>query len=84
MYTANVGDARIVTAFLYPAVLQKLRPQFADMEPGSWIVGHHFEIPGSKLQRVLTVTSNETGNEHRVFLYQTPLGVRAKSEKETA
>ena len=79
MYTASLSEARVVTAFLYPAVLQKLRPQFAEMKPGSWIVCHHFEIPDSKPTRVLTIKSKETGNDHRVFLYRTPLADSPKT-----
>jgi outer membrane protein assembly factor BamB/protein-L-isoaspartate O-methyltransferase len=80
MYTARLSEARVVTAFLYPAVLQKLRTQFAEMKPGSLVVCHHFRIPGAKVRRVITVSSKETGNDHRVFLYQIPLVEDLKSE----
>ncbi len=73
MYTANLSDVRVVTAFLYPVVLQKLKPQFAKMNPGSWIVSHHYEIPDTEPTRVVTFESKETGHDHRVLLYRTPL-----------
>ena len=73
MYTADLGDARVVAVFLYPVVLQKLKSKFAEMKPGSWIVSHHYEIPDTEPTRVVTVNSNETGDDHRVLLYRTPL-----------
>jgi hypothetical protein len=68
-----LSEARVVTVFLYPAALKKLRPQFATMKPGAWIVSHHYAIPGAEPDRVVTVKSNETGDEHRVLLYRMPL-----------
>ncbi|MCH7688239.1 MAG: class I SAM-dependent methyltransferase [Planctomycetes bacterium] len=81
MYTANLSGVRVVAVFLYPVVLQKLKTQFIKMKPGSWIVSHHYEIPDTKPTRVVTVNSKETGNDHRVFLYRTPLVDRPVHEK---
>ena len=71
-YTADFSEATVVTAFLYPAVLEKLKPQFAKLKPGTRIVAHSFEIPG--------VTADETselklpsGDLYRIYLYKTPL-----------
>jgi hypothetical protein len=63
----------VVAVFLYPAVLEKLRPQFAKMKAGAWIVSHHFDIPNAKPSRVITFKSKDSGLEHRVLLYRTPL-----------
>jgi outer membrane protein assembly factor BamB len=73
MFTANLRDANVATVFLYSPDLEKLKPQFAAMHAGSRIVSHHFAIPGAKPDRVVTVTSTETGNEHRLLLYILPL-----------
>ena len=73
MYTADLSEARVVTVFLYPVVLQKLKPQFARMKPEDWIVSHHFEIPDTQPTRVITFKSKVTGNDHRVLMYRTPL-----------
>lgn len=80
MYTADLSKARVVTAFLYPGALQKLKSQFARMKPESWIVSHHFEIPETEPTRVVIFKSEETGDKHRVLLYRTPLLNRPKRE----
>jgi outer membrane protein assembly factor BamB/16S rRNA G966 N2-methylase RsmD len=73
VYTADLSHARVVTVFLYPPALAKLKPSFAAMQPGARIISHHYEIPGVKPDGVLTVKSKDTGDEHRVLLYTTPL-----------
>ena len=73
MYTADLKQASVVAVFLYPAVLEKLKPQFARMKPGSRIVSHYFEIPGAEPDRIIEMESKVSGNRHRVLLYSTPL-----------
>jgi outer membrane protein assembly factor BamB len=73
LYSADLIDARVVAVFLYPAVLEKLKSQFAKMKYGTKIVSHHYAIPDAKPDRVVTVKSKETGDEHRVLLYILPL-----------
>ena len=73
MYTANLKEARVVAVFLYPNVLQKLKPQFARMMPEAWIVSHQYKIPDVEPEREIIFKSGETGNDHRVLVYRTPL-----------
>jgi len=80
MYSASLSDVSVAAVYLYPAALEKLKPQFATMKPGVKIVSHHYAIPGGKPDRVVAVASKETGDEHRVLLYTTPLS----TEGETA
>jgi hypothetical protein len=78
MYAAELTKAHVVTLFLYPDALRKLRPQFAQMKPGAKIISHHYAIPGATPDRVVLFASKETGNEHRVILYTTPLSYEAE------
>jgi hypothetical protein len=73
MYTADLGDVDVVAVYVYPSVLDKMKPQFAEMKPGARIVSHYFEIPGSVAAKTVEVESAETGNTHRILLYTTPL-----------
>ena len=73
MYTADLSDVDVVVVFLYEPVLEKLKPQFAQMKSGARIVSHHFEIQGVAATRTITVDSAETGIKHRVTVYETPL-----------
>ena len=73
MYKADLSDVDVVAVFLYPAVLNKLKPQFAKMKAGTRIVSHQFSIPGIKPEKELMMKSETTGQEHRILLYKLPL-----------
>ncbi len=73
MYTADLREANLATAFLDPAALNKLKPQLLKMNPGAKIVTHHYAIPDIEPDQVITVRSKETGDDHRVWLYTVPL-----------
>jgi hypothetical protein len=75
MYTADLSKVQVATVFLYPSALAKMRPQYLKMERGARILSHHYAIPGAKHDRVVTFKSNETGDEHRIWLYVTPLSL---------
>jgi hypothetical protein len=77
MFTVDLSKATVVTVFQYPRLLEKLKPQFTNMKPGSRIVSHQFKIPDVKPDTVITIESKETGDKHRILLYSTPLRKRA-------
>jgi len=73
IFDVDFSRADVVTAFLYPRLMERLIPQFEKLKPGSRIVSHQFELPGVKPNRDLTVDSEETGQTHRILLWNTPL-----------
>jgi cyclopropane fatty-acyl-phospholipid synthase-like methyltransferase len=73
MYKADLSDVDVVAVFLYPSVLNKLKPQFEKMKSGTRIVSHQFPIPGNKPDKDLLTESEETGQKHRILLYTLPL-----------
>ena len=73
IFTVDLSGADVVTAFLYPRLMERLVPQFEKLKPGSRIVSHQFELPGVKPDRDITVNSEETGQAHRILLWTTPL-----------
>lgn len=72
MYTADLSDAAVVTAYLNSEALEKLKPQFAQMKPGGRIVTHGFQIPGATPIRKVE-TRSERDEPHAIWLYRTPL-----------
>ena len=64
LYKADLGQATVVTVYLFPEILAKLRPQFAKLKPDSRIVSHQFKIEGVEPEKVVTVKSATTGIEH--------------------
>jgi SAM-dependent methyltransferase len=56
LFDANISEATVVTAFLLPAVLEKLRPRLLrDLAPGTRIVSHSFPIRNWKPDQKLEV-----------------------------
>jgi outer membrane protein assembly factor BamB len=80
MYSADLSDVSVVAVYVYPSVLEKMKPQFAKLPAGARIVSHQFEIPGVKPTRTIEVDSDETGGRHRVFLYSVPLTATDNSQ----
>jgi hypothetical protein len=72
-FTADLSEATVVAAFLYPAVLEKLQPQWARLKPDTRIVTHTFEIPGAEPDETAEIKLPASGDLYRVFLYHTPL-----------
>ena len=73
MFQVDLSQADVVAVFLYPRLLERLRPQFAKMKPGSRIVSHQFLMPDVDPDQVLTLESAETGDRHTLYLWITPL-----------
>ena len=73
MYTADLSEVDVVAVYVYSAVLEKMKVQFEQLEPGARIVSHFFEIPGVEPTQVVEIESEETGNTHKILLYEAPL-----------
>lgn len=72
-YTANLSHVTVVMAFLYPAILEKLKTQLAKLKPGARIVTHTFEIPGVTPDSVTRFKESDGGDEYPIYLYTAPL-----------
>ena len=72
-FTADFSAATVVTAFLYPAVLEKLKPQFGKLKPGTRIVTHTFAIPDAAPDDTVEFKLPDSGDLYRIYLYKTPL-----------
>ncbi len=73
VYETDFSEASVVTAYLPREMLDKLRPQFEKLKPGTRIVTHQFDIPGFAADKSLKFVSEETGAEHVIYLWTTPL-----------
>jgi len=72
-YKADFSEATVVAAFLYPAVLEKLKPQFEKLKPGTRIVAHTFSIPDAQPDETVEYKLRGAGELYRIYLYKTPL-----------
>lgn len=56
LFTANIGDASVVTLYLLPSVNMKLRPKLLqDLKPGSRVVSHSFDMEDWKPDKTIQV-----------------------------
>lgn len=76
-FQADLKDVTVVAAFLYPAVLEKLKPQFATLKPGTRVVAHTFAIPDAEPDETVEYKLRGSG-EYRIYLYKMPLRPTAK------
>ncbi len=80
LFEADFGDATVVTAYLYSDLLKRLLPKFDKLKPGSRIVTHQFAIPGISPDETVRIVSQETGAEHTIYLWTTPLHKSPKKD----
>jgi hypothetical protein len=73
LFTADLGQADVVTLYLPGLLLEKLLPQFRQLKAGARIVSHEFVIPGQQPERTVRMTSTEDKTEHAIHLWTTPL-----------
>jgi SAM-dependent methyltransferase len=65
LFRLDFGSATVVTAFLWPGAMERLRPKFeAELRPGARVVSHCHEVPGWRA----TVYDRETD----VYFYRWP------------
>jgi precorrin-6B methylase 2 len=73
IFKQDLRPATVVTMFLLPDVNVRLRPQLDRLRPGTRIVSHRFSMKGARPARTVVVTSTETGQEHPLYLWVTPI-----------
>jgi len=80
IFTLDLSEASVVTLYLLPRLNVKLIPQLRKLKPGSRIVSHDFRMKGIDPDKTVKITSKEDGNDHKIFLWTTPL----KEPKKTS
>jgi hypothetical protein len=78
IFTLDLSDANVVTLYLLPSLNVKLIPQLEKLKPGCRIVSHDFDMEGVIPDEVVTVTTDDSYEQHTIYLWTTPLN------KETA
>jgi len=73
MYAADLSSVDVLAIYLYPVVMDELRKQVSLMPTGARIVSHQFRFPGIEPEKMVTMQSEESGEQHSIFLYRLPL-----------
>jgi SAM-dependent methyltransferase len=77
IFTLDLSKANVITLYLLPELNVKLIPQLEKLQPGSRIVSHDFDMEGVKPDREFTMTSQEDGESHAIYLWTVPLKKKA-------
>jgi len=68
LFNLEFRDATVITAFLWPGAMARLRPKFeAELPPGARVVSHCHPVPGWTVEKYDKSTD--------VYLYRRPTGV---------
>ncbi len=73
LFTVDFSNADVLMLYLLPEINQKLLPKLKKLKPGSRLVFHNYDLEGIEADESISVTSNEDGADHTLFLYKTPL-----------
>jgi len=78
LFDTDIRAATVVTVYLFPAVMRRLRDKlWAELAPGTRVVSHDFPFPGWAVERVATFAAPEKNDtvgrrDAVVYLYVVP------------
>lgn len=73
IFTLDLSKANVITLYLLPSLNVKLIPQLEKLRSGSRVVSHDFRMRGVKPDKIVRLTSSEDKDEHKIFMWTTPL-----------
>jgi len=71
LFKTDLRQATVITMYLFPGIMRKLRPQLLDLTPGTRIVSHDFDLGDWKPDHKTTVRKS-------VFLWVVPAKVAGR------
>jgi len=84
IFTLDLSEANVITLYLLPSLNVKLFPQLEKLQPGSRIVSHEFNMRGVEPDKVIKLYSSYDQEEHKIYLWTTPLKVMVKENPDSA
>src|SRR5262249_16120532 len=73
LFDVDLKPASVVTLYLLPDVNVKLIPQLEQLNAGTPILSHHFNIKGTEPNHTVKVTRKEEGEKHKIYVWLAPL-----------
>jgi SAM-dependent methyltransferase len=84
IFALDLEQANVITLYLLPSLNVKLIPQLDKLKPGSRIVSHDFRMRGVKPDKVIELHSNYDDEEHKIYLWTTPLTIMVKKNPDSS
>jgi SAM-dependent methyltransferase len=70
LFEVDIGEATVVTLYLFPALMQRLQPKLLrELKPGTRIVSHDFGLPDWPPEQTVEVSLDRI---RRVYLWTVP------------
>ena len=82
IFTLDLSEANVITLYLLPSLNVKLFPQLEKLKPGSRIISHDFNMRGVKPDKLVKLNSDYDQQEHKIYLWITPLKVMVKENPD--
>lgn len=79
LFTLDLSEPTVITLYILPSMVVKLRPQLDKVKPGTRVVAHDYPITWAQHEKHVTIISNETNERHQLYLYTFPLKPKAES-----
>ncbi|WP_373520973.1 methyltransferase domain-containing protein, partial [Aquiflexum sp.] len=71
LFEMDFSDANVLVIYLFPDINLKLRPKILNMNPGTRIVSHRFDMGDWEPERIEKITLSD-GKEHLIYLWRIP------------
>ncbi len=84
IFTLDLSEANVITLYLLPRLNVKLFPQLEKLKTGSRIVSHDFRMRGVKPDKIIELHSDYDQQEHKIFMWTTPLTISVKKNPDSA
>lgn len=81
IFEFDFSKATVVTMYLFPEVNLKLRPKLLQMEPGTRIVSHKYNMGDWEPDQVKTIIGSN-GREHTIYLWRVPQNLMGEMQKD--
>ena len=72
LFKADISKATVFAIYISPSVMEKLRPKFYDLKPGTRVVSHHFTLGDWEPDEMVQV------EERRAYLWVVPAKVEGQ------
>lgn len=71
LFDIDFSEATVLCLYLFPEVNMKLRPQILEMEPGTRVISHNYDMGDWKPERTKKL-KGPNGKEHTLYLWRVP------------
>jgi SAM-dependent methyltransferase len=84
MFEVDLSEVDVLVLYQPPKLLERMKPQLAQLRPGARIVSHFFLIPGIEPDETRSLSSEFTNFTHKIHRWNAPLAVAEAGSAENS